>query len=375
MIMKKSLFLSAALLLSASAAVAQQADEVIVKGNLQNAGDTLIVLEPRETLVVKDGKFQTTLKGVKVGQQLLLATPGTLSGTERKFTSLQLVPGTTVELTGDLAASTVKLGGDKFYTQYESIRSAITDATKAETEQGRALVQQYQSAADDAAKKDIEQQFNALQQTIFTKTSDVLRAHASEDAAALFAAQADSEEQLNQLVALLTPEVRNGKFKTYIDDIFARLEEAKKQEEAAAAAQAAGVEAPNFTLKDIKGNDFALASLRGKYVVLDFWGSWCVWCIKGIPEMKEYYTKYAGKFEILGIDCGDTEAKWKEAVEKHELPWLHVINGTGENDVTKLFAISGFPTKIVLGPDGKIVKTIVGESPDFYTLLDELFSK
>ncbi len=373
--MNKSLFLSAALLLSASSAFAQQADEVIVKGNLQNAGDTLIVLEPRETLVVKDGKFQTTLKDVKVGQQLLLATPGTLSGTERKFTSLQLVPGTTVELTGDLAASTVKLGGDKFYTQYETIRSAISDATKAETEQGRALVQQYQSAADDAAKKDIEQQFNALQQTIFTKTSDVIRAHASEDAAALFAAQADSEEQFNQLVALLTPEVRNGKFKTYINDIFARLEEAKKQEEAAAAAQAAGVEAPNFTLKDIKGNDFALASLRGKYVVLDFWGSWCVWCIKGIPEMKEYYTKYAGKFEILGIDCGDTEAKWKEAVEKHELPWLHVINGTGESDVTKLFAISGFPTKIVLGPDGKIVKTIVGESPDFYTLLDELFSK
>ena len=74
--------------------------------------------------------------------------------------------------------------------------------------------------------------------------------------------------------------------------------------------------------------------------------------------MKEYYAKYKGKFEILGVDCNDTEAKWKAAVAKHQLPWLHVANGTGANDVTQIYGIQGFPTKILVDPKGKIAKVV-----------------
>ena len=132
-------------------------------------------------------------------------------------------------------------------------------------------------------------------------------------------------------------------------------------------------EAPDFTLNDLNGKPLTLSSLRGKYVILDFWGSWCGWCIKGIPQMKEFYQKYAGKFEILGIDCNDPEEKWKAAVEKYELPWLHVYNPRGDSKVLEQYEIQGFPTKIIVGPDGKIVKTIIGEDPAFYAFLDELF--
>lgn len=139
------------------------------------------------------------------------------------------------------------------------------------------------------------------------------------------------------------------------------------------AVEADGIEAPDFTLNDLNGKPLTLSSLRGKYVILDFWGSWCGWCIKGIPQMKEYYQKYAGKFEILGIDCNDPEEKWKAAVEKYELPWLHVYNPRGDSKVLEQYEIQGFPTKIIVGPDGKIVKTIIGEDPAFYAFLDELF--
>ena len=141
-----------------------------------------------------------------------------------------------------------------------------------------------------------------------------------------------------------------------------------------AAVEADGVKAPDFTLNDLSGKPLTLSSLRGKYVILDFWGSWCGWCIKGIPQMKEYYQKYAGKFEILGIDCNDPEEKWKAAVEKYELPWLHVYNPR-DSKVLETYEIQGFPTKIIIGPDGKIVKTIIGEDPAFYTFLDKLFGK
>lgn len=130
--------------------------------------------------------------------------------------------------------------------------------------------------------------------------------------------------------------------------------------------------APDFTLNDINGKPLALSSLRGKYVVIDFWGSWCGWCIKGIPKMKEYYAKYKGKFEILGVDCNDTEQKWREAVKTHELPWLHVYN-TRDSKVLEDYEIQGFPTKVIVDPEGKIFKTVIGEDPAFYTMLDELF--
>jgi len=148
-------------------------------------------------------------------------------------------------------------------------------------------------------------------------------------------------------------------------------EQAGNQQQAGQEQTSEGL-APDFTLNDINGKPLTLSSLRGKYVILDFWGSWCVWCIKGIPQMKAYYEKYAGKFEILGIDCNDSEDDWKAAVEKYQLPWLHVYN-TSDSRVLADYGIEGFPTKVIVGPDGKVVQTVVGEDPQFYTLLDTLF--
>jgi thiol-disulfide isomerase/thioredoxin len=134
--------------------------------------------------------------------------------------------------------------------------------------------------------------------------------------------------------------------------------------------------APDFELPDLQGNPLKLSSLRGKYVVLDFWGSWCIWCIRGIPHMKEAYKKYKDKMEILGIDCQDTEEKWKAAVEEHQLPWLQVrcpedyLQTLGQQ-----YRIQGFPTKVIIDPEGRLVKVVVGEDPAFYTFLDQLFAK
>ena len=79
---------------------------------------------------------------------------------------------------------------------------------------------------------------------------------------------------------------------------------------------AEGQMAPDFTLKDIDGKSLSLSSLRGKYVIIDFWGTWCIWCVRGMPKMKEYYNKYSDKMEILGVDCNDPEKKWKDAVKE-----------------------------------------------------------
>lgn len=133
--------------------------------------------------------------------------------------------------------------------------------------------------------------------------------------------------------------------------------------------------APDFTLDDINGKHFSLSSLRGRIVVIDFWGSWCGWCIKGMPEMKKYYEKYKDRLEIVGVDCGDTKEGWKAAVEKYGLPWIHVYNPRGLGDITGLYSIQGFPTKIIVGKNGEILKTVIGEDPQFYTALDEIMKQ
>ena len=134
--------------------------------------------------------------------------------------------------------------------------------------------------------------------------------------------------------------------------------------------------APDFELPDLQGNPLKLSSLRGKYVVLDFWGSWCIWCIRGIPAMKEAYAKHKDKMEILGVDCNDSEEKWKEAVAEHSLPWLQVRCPDDKlQALSNQYNIEGFPTKIVIDPEGKLVKVVVGEDPAFYTFLDKLFAK
>lgn len=133
-----------------------------------------------------------------------------------------------------------------------------------------------------------------------------------------------------------------------------------------------GKAAPDFKLKNLKGEEMSLDSFKGKYALLDFWGTWCGWCIKGMPNMKKYYAKYKNKMEIVGICCRDTEDKWRKGVKNLELPWTNLYNGNSDKIVID-YAVSGYPTKVLVDPEGKIVEVFVGESEEMYKKLDELF--
>ena len=110
------------------------------------------------------------------------------------------------------------------------------------------------------------------------------------------------------------------------------------------------------------GKNFDLASLKGKYVVIDFWGTWCGPCIAGMPKMKEYLDKYKSKMEILGVASeSDDGTRWKKFItDKPEYNWHHVLSRKDEDYILK-FSVAGFPTKIIVDPEGKIVGRFVGE--------------
>ena len=139
--------------------------------------------------------------------------------------------------------------------------------------------------------------------------------------------------------------------------------------------QSGDIYAPSFILKNLEGKDVSPADYRGKWVILDFWGSWCPWCIKGFPALEEAYAKYPGKLEVIGIDCGDTEEQWREGVKRFKLPWIQVYKPEDETKIMSDYYVQSFPTKVIISPEGKVVHITVGENPEFFTTLDNLIGE
>lgn len=143
--------------------------------------------------------------------------------------------------------------------------------------------------------------------------------------------------------------------------------------QAAQAAEAEYVTAPDFTFPDVNGKMVSLSDFRGKWVIIDFWGSWCPWCIKGFPALKEAYAKYEGKVEVIGVACLDPKDAWENALKKYDLPWVNLYNGAEKGGpVLQEYGIEGFPTKVIVDPEGKVRNVTAGDTPDFYVALDAL---
>ncbi len=324
---------------------------------------SMSAIEKLDTLIAKNGTFTYDFKGDKARLAQVRVYGDNGPGGFTFF----LVPGEQGTITG--TTKHAEWSGTKFYTDLANLEK-ITDPLETEMQN---IDKDFQTKVQAGANVDSLRQaliavYEAKSEEIANVRMEYIKANPGKE---LSVTLLNNVKDQASAMALLTPEVKAGKFSAIVAAIQTRIDEQKSKEEAAKKV-APGCMAPNFTLKTPEGTDLSLNQLRGKYLILDFWGSWCGWCIKGFPEMKNYYKKYSGKFEILGVDCNDSEEKWKEAIKKNELPWKHVYN-TRNSTVTTDYAIEGYPTKIVIDPDGKIVKTIVGEDPKFYEFLDELF--
>lgn len=146
-----------------------------------------------------------------------------------------------------------------------------------------------------------------------------------------------------------------------------------------------GAIAPDFSSTDINGNPLTLSSFRGKYVLLDFWASWCIPCRKGNPHLKELYSKYHDKgLEIICISDDDSKPEnWHKAVEKDQVQeFHHILRGLTiaddgqpdhKNDISELYCIKFLPTKYLIDKDGKIISKL--EDGELDEKLEEIFGR
>ncbi|MBC7850286.1 MAG: AhpC/TSA family protein [Chitinophagaceae bacterium] len=139
---------------------------------------------------------------------------------------------------------------------------------------------------------------------------------------------------------------------------------------------AVGTVASTFTKTDIDGKTLNLSDLKGKYVLLDFWGSWCLPCRKGNPHLIELYNRYKSRgFEVVGVAADDrTPDAWRKAVKEDQLPWLQVLQGDKPDaNVGKNYNVESYPTKILIDREGKIIGRYGEDEAELDKMLAEIF--
>ena len=153
-------------------------------------------------------------------------------------------------------------------------------------------------------------------------------------------------DTLKALYAALSPAVKNTSF----GKIVAAKIPARER-------TMVGKTAPDFSFVSAEGKKYTLADFRGKYLLLDFWASWCVPCRAENPHLKKAYANLKHKgLEIVSITLDDNKKKWEEAIIKDGLPWIHAGEVAGfAHPVARLYGVQPIPDNFLIAPDGKIL--------------------
>lgn len=119
-----------------------------------------------------------------------------------------------------------------------------------------------------------------------------------------------------------------------------------------------GQKAPNFKFQTVNGDDISLSNLKGQFVILEFWATWCGPCIPEIPHLKYLYENYQNSgFTIVGISLDEDRETLMNFIEDREIPWPQIYVEDGwEAELSRMYNVSGIPRMYLLDPDGNIIE-------------------
>lgn len=133
--------------------------------------------------------------------------------------------------------------------------------------------------------------------------------------------------------------------------------------------------APDFTLKSMDGTDVTLSKLNDRPVLVNFWATWCGYCVKEFPDLEELWNEYEGKIHILAVNVGETRKVIDDFLKK--TPYTFPIVMDSSYAASTAYKVSGIPVTYIIGTDGSILFSRVGmmSKKDMVTAVEEALKK
>jgi peroxiredoxin len=351
--MKKSIILLSTALMVFYSCKEKPKDSFIINGDITGLKDPYIYLQERvgdsiriDSATVTDGKF--TFRGE--AQNPYMAAIFTKPAPPKVASGFRFyLQNADINITGNIdSLNEAKVMGSATQDEYEAYKASVKDISDKEN----ALYEQYSSARknkDTAALAGIEKQINELDDQMSVRTKDYIAAHPK------------SAVSLNELQSLTysTSYAELNKLFTGLDTSLQNTHSGKKLATQLAIMEktAIGKPALAFTQNDVNGKPVSLSDFRGKYVLVDFWASWCGPCRAENPNVLKAYNQYKDKnFTVFGVSLDEKGDNWKKAVEEDKLPWTQASDLKGwKNEAAQQYGVNAIPANYLIDPNGIII--------------------
>ena len=339
-----------------------------VNGQLSNVEDQKVFLEqlffsqqnPQvlDTAEIKGGKFELEAQASEEGlyRVRLEKSPANY---------IFINDGSEISFKADAKSDkleTQSFSGDKnkalhnFLLNIESQRRAITEQNakvdELKTTKNNDSLVTVETARSEALMKDYEA---SIKKTIDSSTSPVL---------SMFAVGNLGLEMLKTAIPELAKKFPTHQGVQGLVTLYNQTVAQQQPKPAQSGKPGIGSEAPDFSMADTTGKMVSLKTFRGKYVLVDFWASWCMPCRGENPNVVNAYNKYKGKnFTILGVSLDDSKAAWTKAIRDDKLAWTQVSDLKGwYSAAVPMYGFEGIPYNVLIDPSGKIIATELRET-------------
>lgn len=339
-----------ALIACLSTARAQKPFDFEIRGTLRGLGDDTI------QLTLQDGRGGLSRQAIPVRADSFRFT-GRASQVDLGYLSMPRN-----RRIGDISLF-IEAGGIRVVSDISDPGRAQVSGTRANEDQSRirsleqpyyerimALRNELKARTDTASSsyRDIPRRIDSLQSAVMQVRETWARENpASFASASCLWVLADRIpfERLDRLYSALSPEVRGT---SLMQRLGVKVEGKRRS--------LAGKPAADFDAPDTSGGRVRLAHFKGRYVLLDFWASWCVPCRQENPGLKALYARYKDRgLEIIGISVDEDGNRWRKAIREDALPWIHVSDLKRESSLANLYGVQPIPDNFLIDPSGKIL--------------------